>query len=210
MSTKYAPVVIFGFNRPQCIKKTIESLLQNRESRFSDLYVFVDGPRKGKVGELEKIQEVQNIVKDVKGFNSLHYTFSETNKGLALSVIEGVTQVLDLYGKVIVLEDDLLLAPNFLNFMNQGLDFYEHCTDVMSVCGHSCKVNVPKNYPYDAYFLTRSSSWGWATWKDRWEDIDWKLDDWVSVERNKKSFVKSQGSDVFGMLSDWKKGKNNS
>lgn len=210
MSTKYAPVVIFGFNRPQCIKKTIESLLQNRESRFSDLYVFVDGPRKGKVGELEKIQEVQNIVKDVKGFNSLHYTFSETNKGLALSVIEGVTQVLDLYGKVIVLEDDLLLASNFLNFMNQGLDFYEHCTDVMSVCGHSCKVNVPKNYPYDAYFLTRSSSWGWATWKDRWEDIDWKLDDWVSVERNKKSFVKSQGSDVFGMLSDWKKGKNNS
>lgn len=120
MSTKYAPVVIFGFNRPQCIKKTIESLLQNRESRFSDLYVFVDGPRKGKVGELEKIQEVQNIVKDVKGFNSLHYTFSETNKGLALSVIEGVTQVLDLYGKVIVLEDDLLLAPNFLNFLNSA------------------------------------------------------------------------------------------
>ncbi len=94
--------------------------------------------------------------------------------------------------------------------MNQGLDYYENNQKVMSVCGDSCKVKAPTNYPYDAYFFTRSSSWGWATWKDRWNLMDWKLNDWDSVVANRKAFIKSQGSDVFKMLNDWKKGKNHS
>ena len=182
----YAPIVVFGFNRPDALKNTIASLLRNEEAKDSDLFVFVDGPREGKVGEKEKVEVVREYVKSITGFKSLHYTFAENNKGLADSIIGGVSQVI-----------------------NQ-LEIYENNQKVMSVCGHSCKVKVPADYPYDAYFFTRSSSWGWATWKDRWDLVDWKLNDWDSVVANRKAFIKSQGSDVFKMLRDCKLGKNHS
>lgn len=97
-----------------------------------------------------------------------------------------------------------------MNFLNQGLDYYENNQKVMSVCGHSCKVQTPADYPYDAYFFTRSSSWGWATWKDRWNLVDWELNNWDKVVANRKAFVNSEGSDVFKMLNDWKCGRNHS
>lgn len=206
----YAPIVVFGFNRPDALKNTISSLLRNKEAKDSDLFVYVDGPRIGKEREREKVEEVKEYVKSISGFKSLRYTFAEKNKGLADSIIGGVSEVINQYGKVIVLEDDLVLMPNFLNFMNQGLEFYENNQSVMSVCGYTCKVNAPKDYLHDAYFFTRSSSWGWGTWKDRWEKVDWKLDDWDSVVANRNAFVSSQGSDVFKMLSDCKHGKNHS
>ena len=118
----YAPIVVFGFNRPDALKNTMASLLNNAEAKFSDLFVFVDGPREGKMGEKEKVKEVREYVKSITGFKSLHYTFSENNKGLADSIIGGVSEVINLYGRVIVLEDDLVLMPNFFNFLNQGLD----------------------------------------------------------------------------------------
>lgn len=206
----YSPIVVFGFNRPDALKETIASLLRNEEAKHSDLFVFVDGPREGKVEEKEKVDNVRDYVKSITGFKSLHYAFSEKNKGLATSVIEGVNDVINQYGRVIVLEDDLVLMPNFLNYMNQGLERYENDDKVMSVCGHSCKVKTPKNYPYDTYFFTRSSSWGWGTWKDRWNLVDWELNDWQSVVANRKAFIKSQGSDVFKMLRDCKQEKNHS
>ena len=130
----YAPIVVFGFNRPDALKNTIASLLNNEEAKFSDLFVFVDGPREGKAGEKEKVEEVREYVKSIKGFKSIHYTFSENNKGLADSIIGGVSQVINQYGRVIVLEDDLVLMPNFLNFMNQGLERYQNEQKVFSVC----------------------------------------------------------------------------
>ncbi len=206
----YAPIVVFGFNRPDALKNTIASLQRNRESADSDLYVFVDGPRAHKAGEAEKVEAVREFVKSITGFKSLHYTFSEQNRGLAASIISGVTEVVNEYGRVIVIEDDLELMPNFLSFMNQGLETYEKDSRVMSVCGHSCKVTPPKGYSYDAYFFTRSSSWGWGTWKDRWATVDWELNDWGSVAAKRWAFKKSQGSDVYKMLHDCKLGKNHS
>ncbi len=206
----YSPIVVFGFNRPDALRNTISSLIKNAEAKDSDLFVFVDGPRDGKPGEREKVEQVRSYVKSITGFKSLHYTFAEKNQGLAASIIHGVSEVIERYGRVIVLEDDLVLMPNFLNFMNQGLDCYEQNQQVMSVCGHSCKVKAPEDYPYDAYFFTRSSSWGWGTWKDRWSLVDWELKDWDAVVAHRKAFVKSQGSDVFKMLSDCKQGKNHS
>ena len=146
----YAPIVVFGFNRLDALRNTIASLLLNEEAKSSDLFVFVDGPREGKVGEKEKVEEVREYVKSIKGFKSIHYTFSEENKGLADSIIGGVSQVINQYGKVIVLEDDLVLMPNFLNFMNQGLESYQKEEKVFSVCGDAYKVDFPDDYEYDA------------------------------------------------------------
>lgn len=205
-----APIIVFAFNRPEALKNTICSLLQNAEAKDSDLYVFVDGARPNKAGEVEKVQAVQDIVKRITGFKSIHYTFSEKNKGLGNSIIQGVTEVINQYRKAIVLEDDLVFATNFLSFMNQGLERYEKEKKVFSICGYSNKVKVPKGYQYDTYFCTRSSSWGWGTWADRWNSVDWELKDWDKYSKMKRAFNKWGGSDCWKMLNDWRHGKNKS
>ena len=205
-----APIIVFAFNRPEALKNTIHSLLQNEEAKDSDLYVFVDGARPNQAGEVEKVQAVQDIVKKITGFKSIHYTFSEKNKGLGNSIIQGVTQVINQYGKAIVLEDDLVFATNFLSYMNQGLERYEKEEKVFSICGYSNKVKVPKGYEYDTYFCTRSSSWGWGTWADRWNSVDWELKDWDKYIKMGRAFNKWGGSDCWKMLNDWRHGKNKS
>ncbi len=206
----YAPIVVFAFNRPEALVNTIESLLLNSEASKSDLFVFVDGARDDKEGEFEKVEAVREYVKTIKGFKSVHYTFSETNKGLGNSVIAGVTKVVNQYGKVIVLEDDLVLSENFLSFMNQALDFYKNKLRVFSICGWSSDIHFPDGYQFDSYCCVRSSSWGWATWSDRWNSVDWKLNDWDTYRDKGKSFNQWGGSDCWKMLNDWKNGKNKS
>lgn len=210
MIYKLAPIILFAFNRPDALRNTIQSLLLNEEAKSSDLYVFVDGPRSNKPGEDEKVKKVQEYVKSIKGFKSLHYTFSEKNKGLGNSIIAGVSQIINQYGKAIVLEDDLVFARNFLSYMNQGLDRYAKEEKVFSICGYSNKVKVPSKYEYDSYFCTRSSSWGWATWADRWNSVDWELKEWDHYSKMAKAFNKWGGSDCFKMLDDWKHRRNRS
>lgn len=206
----FAPIIVFAFNRPIALKNTIESLLNNEESKESDLFVFVDGARDNKEGEYEKVCQVQNFVKGINGFKSLHYFFSNNNNGLGKSIIQGVSKIINQYGKAIVLEDDLVFSTNFLYFMNKGLDIYETEERVFSICGYSNKIKVPKNYNYDAYFCTRSSSWGWATWADRWNTVDWELKDWTKYSKMGKAFNKWGGSDCFRMLRSVKEGWGNS
>ena len=203
MVYNFAPIILFAFNRSDALRNTVQSLLQNKEAKVSDLYVFVDGPRSNKPGEEIKIKEVQKYVESIEGFRSLHYTFSEKNKGLGDSIIAGVSQIINQYGKAIVLEDDLVFARNFLSYMNQGLDRY-------AICGYSNKVKVPSKYEYDSYFCTRSSSWGWGTWADRWNSVDWELKEWDHYSKMAKAFNKWGGSDCFKMLDDWKHRRNRS
>ena len=195
-----APIVIFAFNRLDTLKNTVSSLLQNKEAQDSDLFVFVDGARDGKPGEADKVKSVQEYVQSITGFKNVRFTFSEENKGLGKSVIQGVTAVIDQYKKAIVLEDDLVFASNFLAFMNEGLTRYEKEERVFSICGYSNQVKKPQDYSYDAYFCTRSSSWGWATWADRWDSVDWELKDWDKYSKMKKEFNRWGGSDCFQML----------
>ena len=206
----YAPIIIFAFNRLEPLKATVASVLLNTEAAESDLVVFVDGARPNKDGEDEKVNAVQEFVKTITGFKSVHYTFSEMNKGLGPSIIAGVTEIINKYGRAIVLEDDLILSQNCLSFMNQGLDKYVNDQKVFSVCGYNNKVKVPEGYLFDSYFCVRSSSWGWATWADRWNSVDWDLKDWSRYLSMKYAFNKWGGSDCFGMLQGWKDGKNKS
>lgn len=207
---QYAPIIYFAFNRAEALKRSVSSLLENSEAKESDVYFFVDGPRPNKKGEAEEVQKVREYISHISGFKSVTVHFSEANKGLGPSIIAGVTEVINKHGRAIVLEDDLILAPSFLSFMNQGLDFYEDKEKVFSICGYSLKLDLPKDYPYNSYFCPRSSSWGWATWKDRWSSVDFKLEDWNAVEKNSKQFNKWGGSDCFGMLAGWREGRNKS
>ncbi len=206
----YAPIILFAFNRLNPLQACVASLLKNTESADSELIVYVDGPRSNNPNDRDKVASVREFVKSITGFKSLEIYSSETNKGLGASIIAGVSDVINRYGRAIVVEDDLVASSNFLAYMNAGLNRYEDKQEVFSICGYSNKVRVPECYEYDSYFCSRSSSWGWATWKDRWNSCDWELDDWESVKRSKKAFNHWGGSDCFGMLQDWRDSRNQS
>lgn len=206
----YSPIIIFAFNRPNEFSRIVESLLLNKEAKDSDLFIFIDGARPNKEGEKEKVLEVQKYAQSIQGFRKLHVYVSKDNKGLGPSIISGVSEVIDKYGTAIVLEDDLIVQANFLSFMNEGLYKYKDNKEVFSVCGYTNKIKTPENYEYDGYFCTRSSSWGWATWKDRWESVDWSFIKWEEWKTKKRDFNKWGGSDCFSMLEDCKNGRNKS
>lgn len=209
--SKLAPIIVFAFNRLDSLRNTIDSLRANEEAKDSDLFVFVDGPRNIK-GEAEKVAAVREFARTICGFKSVTYTFSVKNKGLARSIIDGTTSVINEHGKVIVIEDDLYLSMSFLYFMNKMLNLYKQDDRVMQVSGYGCKLGNVEDYPYDVYLNERSHSWTWGTWKDRWDTVDWDVKDFDLLQADKKAqraFCK-RGSDLYGMLRGYKEGKNNS
>jgi hypothetical protein len=195
-----APICLFVYSRLAETKQLIESLQKNILATNSELFIFSDGAKNE-----HSIQEVNNVreyIHTIQGFSNVTIFESETNKGLATSIISGVTQIVSKYGKVIVLEDDLILAPNFLCFMNQALEFYEDKKRVLNISGYSFSLKYPSSYQYDVAFSLRAASWGWAIWKDRWEQIDWEVKDYNSLKWNifKIIMFSRGGSDLFQML----------
>lgn len=211
-TSKLAPIVIFAFNRPYALKTTLESLQANIGSKSSILYVFVDGPRLDNSDDSNKVFQVQDLVRHINGFKQVHYVFSDKNKGLAKSIIDGTTEVLRIHGKAIVVEDDLFLSKSFLRYMNKMLDEYENDKRVMQISGYTTKINIPDDYSYDIYLNIRAQSWSWATWYDRWITVDWEVNDYIQLKAEKKmqkAFCKG-GSDLFNMLRGYMEGRNNS
>lgn len=133
----------------------------------------------------------------------------ERNFGLANSIISGVTQVIESYGKAIVLEDDMISSPYFLKYMNEVLNIFETDQRIFSVTGYTFPIKIPENYKQSLYLSPRSSSWGWGTWKNRWEKADWEVKDFQSFITDKsrvESFNKG-GDDLTRMLKNSISGK---
>ncbi len=172
-----APVVLFVYNRLEHTKEVIETLSENQLAKKTELFVFSDAP-KNENGK-EKVEAVRRFIhrKDwQEKFKKVTITEAEKNKGLARSVIGGVSELIEQYGKVIVIEDDLVLSPFFLDYMNGALDFYENERNIWSISGYSFPMKSLKHYPHDVFYSYRGCSWGWATWADRWKLTDWKVD----------------------------------
>ncbi len=168
-----APVVVFAYNRADHLEKTLTALAKNVLAKETDVYVFVDGP-KTESGAIKTRQVVECAEKfQTNLFSSLTIFSSDKNKGLAKSVIGGVTQIISQYGKVIVLEDDSVSSPYYLTFMNNALEFYAGEVNVWSVGGFTVPMNLPSDYNKDVILTQRVSSCAWGIWKDRWEKIDW-------------------------------------
>jgi hypothetical protein len=165
---KYAPIALFAYNRPAHTRLTVEALSANHGASSSELFVFSDAPKND--AAIEGVAEVRSFIRGISGFAKVTVVEREKNIGLAQSIIRGVTSLCEQYGRVIVLEDDLVTAPGFLSFMNDGLDAYEGDDKVMSVCGYMYPVSCPDAPP--TVFLRAPHSWGWATWKDRWALFD--------------------------------------
>lgn len=209
----YAPIVIFVYNRADHFIQVYNALAACKEAKDSELFIFSDGP-KNEAGAA-KVNEVRAAVAAIKNsgdFKSVTVNESPVNKGLAASVIAGVTEIINKYGCVIVVEDDCKVSPFFLGYMNNALRFYENNKRIGSIAGYAPDIKLPDNYDKDIYTAYRSCSWTWATWKDRWEGVDWELkeigDFYNSPELIKK--LNSNGSDRFMRLYRQTKGNGSS
>jgi len=159
-----APIALFVYKRLWHTRQTIESLAKNQLAGDSKLFIFSDG---AKSFEDEKaVNEVREYIKEIKGFKNVSIIERGKNLGLADSIIDGVTTVINRFNKIIVLEDDMVLSKHFLRYMNEALDMYENADDVISI--HSYFYPVKTKLP-ETFFLKGADCWGWATWKISWE-----------------------------------------
>jgi len=204
-----APIALFVYNRPKHTQQTVEALLLNSEAKESDLYIFSDAA-KNEATETE-VNEVRDYIKQISGFNKVEIVERTSNWGLANSIIDGVTCLCDEFGKVVVLEDDLVVSPHFLEFMNSGLAKYEFDEKVMQIAGYMFPVDL--KIDNDALFLPFISSWGWATWNRAWRHFDSEA---IGYEQLKNSSIMRKQFDLdgnykyFSMLKSQQNGKTNS
>jgi len=211
---KTAPIALFVYNRPWHTHQTVMALQNNELAKESDLIVFSDGPKiesnkeKTKSNE-EKVKEVRNYIKNITGFKAVKIIERKQNLGLANSIISGVTEVVNQYGRIIVLEDDLVTSKYFLRFMNEALELYEKEDKVISIHGYVYPI---EDLP-ETFFLKGADCWGWATWKRGWDifEADGKK---LLLELRKRKLLKRFDFDgaypYTKMLKNQIKGKNNS
>jgi len=160
-----APIVLFVYNRPLHTRRTVQALLKNGLASESELFIYSDAPRDA--DSVDSVREVREYVNSISQFKRTEIIERRENWGLANSIMDGVTSVIERYGKVIVLEDDILTSPYFLEYMNNALNYYKKEKRVWHVSGW--------NYPIEtdglgeAFVWRVMNCWGWATWADRWE-----------------------------------------
>ena len=202
---KYAPIVLFVYKRPEETQKVIAALAANEGAEHSELIVYADGPKNE--ADQEKCEAVREIIRNTSGFSKVTLFAAEKNKGLAASVISGVTETLEKYDRVIVLEDDLVTSKYFLRFMNEALEKYEN--DDRICCIHA--FSYPTKHPEIQYFLRRGADcWGWATWKRGWkifEHDSQKLYDKITAQNLRKEFDRNGAFPYTKMLKDQADGK---
>lgn len=164
----YAPIVLFVYNRPYHTRRTLEALSKNELAMQSDLFIFADGAKENASSEqLLQIEETRKVIREKQWCKNVEIIESPKNKGLADSIIEGVTKIINQYGKIIVLEDDLLTGKYFLNYMNDALYKYENEAKVWHIT--SWRDPIATSNPNGSFFYPVMDCWGWATWADRWQ-----------------------------------------
>lgn len=197
-----APIVLFVYDRPWHTQKTLEALLKNKLAEESELFIYSDAPKNEKA--FENVQKVRKYIKSIKGFKNITIIERDTNWGLAKSIIEGTSNILKKYGKIIVLEDDLLTSIFFIEYMNYALNKYKNNNQIFSITGFSFGNDflcIPKEYNENVYYHMRPMSWSWAIWSDRWNNCDWEIKNYYNSQykKNISGFAKL-GSDLPNML----------
>lgn len=214
INSTLAPIVLFVYGRPAHTRQTLEALSQNDLSQESVLYIFADGAKPTASAEqLEKIRQTRDVIREKQWCGQVHIIESEINKGLAHSIIEGVTRIVNEYGKVIVLEDDIVTSVGFLRYMNDALMMYCYEEQVMQISGYWFVQPATVPPLPDTFFITCVSSWSWATWKRAWQyfESDGKLLEQKIMEQHLKHRFDFEGTyPYFQMLTDYNEGKNNS
>jgi len=208
---KLAPIILFVYNRPWHTVQTLEALSLNYLADKSTLYIYCDGPKENaKPEDLKNIKEVRKIIKEKQWCKEVIVNERNENLGLAESVIQGVTEVIEKHDRAIVLEDDIVTGTYFLKFMNDGLNIYENEPQVFGVSGYRFPASTKINS--QTYFLPIMSSWGYGTWQDRWKKINYDGVELLSLIETKGIGNKLDFGNIkyYQMLKDQVLGKNDS
>lgn len=162
-----SPILLFVYNRPAHTRRCIESLSRNLLAVESELFIYADGAKDQTVSD--EVEEVRQYIRSIQGFKKVTLIERNENWGLARNIIDGVSTQVQKYGKVIVLEDDLVVAPHFLRFMNDALETYQDEPKV----GHiqACDFTQDASLP-DTFLIKWTGSWGWATWERAWKHFN--------------------------------------
>jgi len=179
---KKAPIAFFAYKRPDHTLRSLISLAENEGAKDSELFIFCDGAKK--TADQDAVNQVREIVRSQQWCGTVSIVERQSNIGLANSIISGVTELCQKYGRVIVLEDDLVLSPFFLDYMNKALNLYENYSQVMQVSGYMFPVKL--NVKADAIFLPFITSWGWATWQRAWQHFDPNMPNYEKLKNDKK------------------------
>ena len=178
--TNLAPIVLFVYNRLNHTIKTVEALKKNTLAKESDLIIYSDYPKN--TNSKQSVDEVREFIKYVDGFKSVEIVYRKVNFGVDRSIVDGVSDVIEKYRRVIVLEDDLITSADFIDYMNRALEHYFNNERVFSITGVSYPIDIPDSYTEDVYLGCRCASWSWATWYNRWEKFDPEINDTVYRE----------------------------
>lgn len=167
-----APIVLFVYNRPWHTEQTLNALMQNKDADKSTLFIYCDGAKaKASEVDIKNIDEVRALVRTQKWCKEVHIIEHKSNHGLADNILSGVTEILEKYGKIIVLEDDIVTSKDFLSYMNYSLNYYKNEKKIFNINGYNNQSNL--QYILDDYYcLNFMFCWGWGTWKDRWDKLD--------------------------------------
>jgi len=202
-----APICLFVYNRPWHTIQTIEALKNNILAIDSDLYIYSDGPKNDL--NTNDVNDVRSYIKTIKGFKNTDVILRDKNLGLANNIISGVTEIIKRFGKIIVLEDDLIASPYFLTFMNDALDLYKDDEDVASIHGYVYPI---ENLP-DTFFLKGADCWGWATWERAWNIFEangLKILNEIKQRKIEKEIDFNNSVNYMKMLKNQIKGRNDS
>ncbi len=205
MTKKLAPIVLFVYNRLYHTRQTLEALQKNDLASKSELIIYSDSAKNK--NDLEKVVKVREYIEKIDGFKKIIIRKTKENIGLANSIINGVTKVVNEYGKIIVLEDDLVTSRFFLRFMNEALEAYKDEPRVASIHGYIYPI---KNLP-ETFFIKGADCWGWATWNNKWsifESDGKKLLDNVKKKNLEREINFNYAYNYTEMLKDQIKGKN--
>jgi len=177
-----APIGLSVYSRVEHLKKNVAALKNNFLAPESELYIFSDAP---KPGDEKKVYKVREFLKTINGFKNVTIFERKTNSRVKNNR-DGIKFLLEKYGKIIFLEEDIVTSPKFLTFMNDALDFYKDDNRIFSISGYSPPIKIPKNYTKDIYLSYRFSAWGFGLWKNRYDMIDFNLDGIDDFFRNKQ------------------------
>lgn len=197
---KYAPILVMVYDRLDSLKKCIESLKNCEESAESILYISSDAAYRSQ--DTAKIEAVRNYIQTVSGFKNVIPIIHKENKGLNGSYNFAIDLIFKDNDTFMFLEDDIIVAPDFLKFMNDGLDFYKKDDKIISISGfsHSVFFDVDAKLKSDVYFTNRWCPWGFASWKDRMVSVPGLSLEELKQDLNDNKFVKKLdeiGIDLF-------------
>lgn len=209
MITEKTPVAVFAYNRPFHTRRALESLSRCYRRKECDFFFFLDGPRTEDARP--QVNATRKVLKEWGGEFNAQIVERNSNQGLANSIVSGVTELCRKYGRVIVLEDDLVVGTDFLHYMLESLSRYKNDEQVLQIGGFT--VSSPENLTTDVFLLPVTTTWGWATWQRAWRHFSWQPRDLdtAKLDREWYRLFDLNGTCSFSnMLEDRLSGRNDS